>query len=312
MPSKLVIGTRGSKLALLQSGLVKEALKKIKPGLQIDLKIIQTKGDLITDRPLEKIGDKGLFTKELEIALLKGEIDLAVHSMKDMPTELPPGLSLSTVLPREKPWDVFIALNHQGSLAGTPPGFKIGSSSLRRQAQLKRHFPHLNICPVRGNLNTRLKKLKAGQFDGLILAYAGVARMGWLDQVTEIISPTLCLPAVGQGALAVEFKSSERQIGELVKLIKCPVTAAAVEAERAFLHMLAGGCQAPVGAVGEVIDDLLSLKAMVASTDGTVLLRAEVCGDPAKAKELGAHLAENLLRQGAAKILAQNRIGDVE
>jgi hydroxymethylbilane synthase len=306
--NKLTIGTRGSRLAIIQAGMVKEALIRANPALAVDLKIIKTKGDLVTDIPLEKIGDKGLFIKELENALLGEEIDFAVHSMKDMPTALPAGLRIAAMLPREKPWDVLIARKAGLKLDDMEPGSRIGSSSLRRRAQLQHNYPALQICSVRGNLDTRLRKLEEGQFDGIILAYAGVVRMGWLERITEIIPETICLPAVGQGAIGVEVRADDKVSLELAASLNCSQTSAVVEAERAFMNRLEGGCQVPIGALGEISGGTLTLKGMVASLDGSVIFRAEKYGDPARPGELGTALAEDLIRQGCKEILDQIRM----
>ncbi len=306
--NKLTIGTRGSRLAIIQAEMVKEALIRAKPALAVDLKIIKTKGDLVTDIPLEKIGDKGLFIKELENALLEEEIDFAVHSMKDMPTALPAGLRLAAMLPREKPWDVLIGCKPGLKLADMEPGSRIGSSSLRRRAQLQRNYPGLQICSVRGNLDTRLRKLEEGQYDGIILAYAGVVRMGWLERITEIIPERVCLPAVGQGAIGIEVRTDDRRSLELAAKLNCPQTSAAVEAERAFMNRLEGGCQVPIGALGEISGGTLTLRGMVASLDGSVIFHAEKRGEPACVHELGAALAEDLIMQGCNEILEQIRM----
>ncbi len=309
---EVVIGTRSSRLALIQADMVCSALKTKLHDISFLVKTIKTTGDVITDIPLEKINDKGIFIKELENALLDGEIDLAVHSMKDMPTELPPGLQIGAVLEREKPWDVFIG-NPQGTkITDLETGAKIGSSSLRRRAQLKHHYPHLDICSIRGNIETRYRKLKEGQFDGLILAYAGVARMGWLESVSEVLPGNVCLPAVGQGAIGVEARIVDRDLLAMISNINCPLTSATVKAERAFLKKLEGGCQIPVGALGVIENDLLMLTGLVASLDGSIIFRATEKGNLEEADAVGLSLAGKLLQQGCGTILEQIKMECIE
>lgn len=303
----IVIGTRGSRLALVQAGLVKEALERNFPGLGVALKEIKTTGDLVTDIPLEKIGDKGVFIKELEAALLEEEIAVAVHSMKDVPTSLPPGLKIGAMLQREAPWDVFISGSGAKKLSALEKGARIGSSSLRRRAQLLHHYPHLEVCAVRGNVDTRLKKLKRGDFEGIILAYAGVKRMGWVDLIDEIIPEDIFLPSVGQGAIGLEIRSGDAETEALMKALHCPRTGAAVEAERAFLRRLEGGCQVPVGALAAVKNGNLRLRGMVASLDGKLIFKGERTGSPEEAEALGLALAEELLQEGCGTILEQIR-----
>jgi len=304
----VVIGARGSALALIQAGMVKAALESAFPERTFTLKMIKTTGDLVTDIPLEKIGDKGIFIKELENALLEKEIDLAVHSMKDMPTALPEPLTIAAMLTREEPWDVVIAGQPSMKLAGLPAGSLIGSSSLRRRSQLLRHYPHLSIQSIRGNLDTRLHKLRQGDFDAIILAYAGVKRMGWADQITEKLSGTICLPAVGQGAIGIEIRKVDEDVATLVASLNCPQTEMAVTAERAFLRRLEGGCQVPIGALAELSDGELVLQGMVASVDGVVMFRDTERGNPAGAETIGTALAEKLLQHGCGSILEQIRL----
>jgi hydroxymethylbilane synthase len=287
--------------------MVKAALESAFPERTFTLKMIKTTGDLVTDIPLEKIGDKGIFIKELENALLEKEIDLAVHSMKDMPTALPDSLTIAAMLAREEPWDVVIAGKPSMKLAGLAADALIGSSSLRRRSQLLRHYPHLNIQSIRGNLDTRLKKLRQGDFDAIILAYAGVKRMGWADQITEKLSGAICLPAVGQGAIGIEIRKEDEDVAALVVSLNCPQTEMAVTAERAFLRRLEGGCQVPIGALAELSDGELVLQGMVASFDGVVMFRDTERGKPAGAEAIGTALAEKLLQHGCGSILAQIR-----
>jgi len=304
---KVVIGTRGSRLALIQAGIARKALEEAFPELEVEIREIKTTGDVITDIPLEKIGDKGLFIKELEAALLQEEIDLAVHSMKDMPTALPEGLQIGAVMEREEPWDVFISAGGNRKLSDLKPGEQLGSSSLRRRAQLLHHFPHLEICPIRGNVDTRLKKLQQGEYDGIILAYAGVKRMGWSEQISEIIPADICLPSVGQGAIGLEIRAGDRQTEELVSVLNCSRTEAQVLAERAFLRKLEGGCQIPVGALAESRPGELLLKGMVASLDGRVMFQGEKRGNPGEAEAIGESLAGEMLEEGCGNILDQIR-----
>ena len=303
----LVIGTRCSKLALIQSSLVKEALERTFPDLVVELKEIKTTGDVITDIPLEKIGDKGIFIKELEAALLKEEIDLAVHSMKDMPTTLQPGLKIGAIMEREEPWDVFISAKKVAKLSDLAKGVCIGSSSLRRRAQLLHHYPNLEISSIRGNLDTRLKKMQRGECEGIILAYAGVKRMGWTDLISEIIPGEICLPSVGQGAIGIEIRSDDRTAEALVKALHCARTGVAVEAERAFLRRLEGGCQVPIGALARCNKKSLQLTGMVASLDGNLMFRDEKIGSIDEAETIGINLAEDLLQEGCGSILDQIR-----
>ncbi len=304
---KVVIGTRGSTLAMIQARMVKDALQAVLPEREFALKKIKTTGDLVTDIPLEKIGDKGVFIKELETALLGREIDLAVHSMKDMPTALPDGLCFGAVMSRENPLDVVLAGKKGLKLADMQPGTRIGSSSLRRRAQLLHHYPHLEINSIRGNLDTRLRKMQEGQFDAIILAYAGVKRMGWDDLVTEIISPEVCLPAVGQGSIGIEIREDDREIAEMVAELNCARSEVAITAERSFLRKLEGGCQVPVGALGQVKNGSLTLEGMVASLEGEVLYRETESGQIEEAEAIGLALAERLLKQGCGSILDQIR-----
>lgn len=304
---KLTVGTRGSALALRQTNWVAGELKSLDLGLCIKVQVIKTKGDKILDVPLAKIGDKGLFVKELEQALLGGEIDFAVHSMKDLPTEIPEGLCIAAVPERVDPSDVLIS-NGLG-LADLPGEARIGSSSLRRRAQLHNFRADFRISDLRGNLDTRLRKLDGGEFDGIVLAYAGLHRMGWTDRITEKIPLEICLPAVGQGALAIQARQDDSVILELLKTLDHAESRAAVLAERSLMHALEGGCQVPVGAHGTIKDGRLYLAGVVASLDGSQLVRAEVEGDYKKPEELGTELADILRAGGADEILEELREG---
>jgi len=299
---ELVIGTRGSKLALWQAGWVHARLLELEPGLSVSLKQIKTTGDKILDTPLATIGGKGLFVKEIEDALLRGEIDLAVHSMKDVPTRLPEGLEILSVPEREDPRDALISRGG-ATLDRMAAGARIGTSSLRRQAQLLNVRPDLSIQMLRGNLDTRLRKLEAGEYDGIILAAAGLCRLGWADRVTEYLSPDVCLPAIGQGALALEGRADDAFVRELARRMEHRPTRIAVTAERALLERLEGGCQVPIAAYATIQQDALSMSALVAGVNGRCLVRDSIQGPSAQAHELGIRLAERLLERGGGEIL---------
>ncbi len=303
----VVIGTRGSRLAMVQTAIVRTALERLFPGVRFTVVKIKTTGDLIQDLPLEKIGDKGLFIKELEAALLKGEIDLAVHSMKDMPTAIPDGLNIGAVLTRELPWDVVVGSGSYKTLEDLFDGAPIGSSALRRKAQLLHYCPRLAVEPVRGNLDTRFSKLERGDFKALILAYAGIKRLGWAGRITQVLPPEICLPAVGQGAMGIEIRDGDREIGRMISPLHCHAAGAAVRAERAFLKKLGGGCHVPVGALATLDRQKLHLKGMVASNDGRIMVRGAEYGESSNPEQLGISLAEKLLRQGCGLILSESR-----
>lgn len=300
------VGTRGSLLARTQTQWVVEQLQAVSPESSFTTTIYKTQGDKVLDVALSQIGGKGLFTKELEDGLLAGEIDLAVHSLKDMPTELPPGLVLGCTPPREDPRDVVITADGKG-LLDLPMGALVGTSSLRRVAQLRAARPDLQFVPIRGNVDTRLRKLEEGQVAALVMAAAGLHRAGFQARISEYLDPEICLPAVGQGALAVEIRQADAYTGRLVGLLHDPETAKAVQAERAFLARLQGGCQVPCGAYAEVDFGHLHLSGLIASVDGTQVLRAEVEGSIAEASALGRSLADELLARGGAAILAALR-----
>ncbi|MHB8841423.1 MAG: hydroxymethylbilane synthase [Candidatus Aquicultor sp.] len=302
---KFILGTRGSKLALWQSEHVASILKE-KTGVEIELKIIKTQGDKILDVALSRIGDKGLFVKEIETALLEGEADLAVHSSKDVPTQIPEGLTLGAFLKRVDPRDVLISKSGQG-LDALPAGSVIGTSSLRRIAQILHRRPDLKIEDVRGNLDTRLRKMDDGLFDAIVLAAAGLDRMGWAEGITERIPSDVMLSAVGQGAIAIEVREGDEDMRELMAYLDDPATRPAVTAERALLRELEGGCQIPIGALGILEDGVLKLEGMVAGLDGSRLIRDSIAGAPEEADELGVRLADKLKTQGADEILAEVR-----
>ena len=302
--SILTLGTRGSKLAVHQSQWVQARLQELAPGLTISLTRIQTSGDKILDVPLAKIGGKGLFVKEIEDALLSREIDLAVHSMKDVPTALPEGLEILCVPPREDPRDALIT--HDGcGLDQLKPGARIGTSSLRRQAQLLHYRSDFIIGMLRGNLDTRLRKLHDGQFDAIVLAAAGLRRLAWEQEITEYLPVGVSLPAIAQGALGIEARSDDTFVRELLARFEDPATRITVTAERALLHRLEGGCQVPIAAHAVLEGDTLRLDGLVASVDGRRIIRHQITGAAAEAFRLGTTLAERLLADGGDVILKE-------
>ncbi len=304
--SKLRLGTRGSKLAMWQAHHVADRLREKVPGLEVDIQVIKTKGDKILDVSLSRIGDKGLFTKEIELALLKNKVDLAVHSMKDLPSVLESGLCLGAVLCRENPQDVLLSRQGLG-LTSLPRGARVGTSSLRRIAQLKAKRPDFNMIDLRGNVETRIRKMHQEGLDAIILAYAGVKRLGYEHLITEVLPQEILMPAVGQGALGVEIRSGDQDISRIVGLINHEPTRRGVLAERAFLRVLEGGCQIPVGALAEVEAGQLHLSGLVASLDGTAMYRGTIEGSLDEFEELGQSLAADLLLRGADKTLEEIR-----
>lgn len=306
--SAIRIGTRGSLLARTQSGHVRDALAAAHPDLTVEMVEIRTTGDRISDVALSEIGGKGLFTKELDVALLEGSIDLAVHSLKDVPTELPPGLDLVAVPPREDPRDVIVGPEGAGiTLAGLPAGARVGTSSLRRQALLGAHRPDLDVDDVRGNLDTRLRKVDRGEFDAIVVAAAGVRRLGLDGRISEWLEPPGWLPATGQGALALVGRRHDDRVRALADDVHDPATETAVRAERAFLERLEGGCQIPIGALATAYEGGIRLRGLVASRDGSRLVRGDRTGTPSDAEGLGVDLAEELVRRGADDILREIR-----
>jgi hydroxymethylbilane synthase len=303
---EIVVGTRESRLAMWQACWVVEHLKKLSPEHSYRIKGIRTQGDNILDVALAKIGDKGLFTKELEHAILRGEIDMAVHSMKDLPTDLPEGLAIGAVCEREYPGDVL--LSRDGiNLAELPAGAVIGTSSLRRAAQLLYYREDFKTVNLRGNVQTRIKRLDENKFDATILAYAGVHRMGLDHRISQVIPFEIILPAVGQGSVGVEVASDNDDIIRLVKNIDHPESRQAVSAERAFLKELEGGCQVPIGAHAEVEGGCLRLEGAVVSLDGAKMVRSSQMGDVLEAEQIGVKLAEKLIKLGAGEILSRMR-----
>ena len=302
MKQNVVIGTRGSKLALWQAEHIAGRIRARYPEIEVTLKKIVTTGDKILDVPLAKIGGKGLFTKELENAMLSGEIDLAVHSLKDMPTELPEGLMLAAITTRADASDAFVSLRYK-SLDALPQGAKVGTSSLRRRAQILKYRPDLQTIDLRGNLDTRIKKLENQEMDAIILATAGLKRLGLEQYITQILPIEICLPAVGQGALAIETRQADAEVLSVLEFLNDSETIAAVTAERAYLREVQGGCQVPVGVHGEVNGDQLLLEATILKIDGTREVREQICGCCSEAEELGVKLAQQMLAAGGKEIL---------
>ena len=302
MKKSIVIGTRGSKLALWQAEHIAGRIRERFPAIEVTLKKIVTTGDKILDVPLAKIGGKGLFTKELENAMLSADIDLAVHSLKDMPTELPEGLMLAAITTRADASDAFVSLRYK-SLDALPQGAKVGTSSLRRRAQILKYRPDLQTIDLRGNLDTRIKKLENQEMDAIILATAGLKRLGLEQYITQILPIEICLPAVGQGALAIETRQADAEVLSVLEFLNDSETIAAVTAERAYLREVQGGCQVPVGVHGEVNGDQLLLEATILKIDGTREVRERICGCCSEAEELGIKLAQKMLAAGGKEIL---------
>jgi hydroxymethylbilane synthase len=340
--NKISIGTRGSKLALWQAECIKTLLIKYHPGLEVHLVKIKTTGDMILDVPLAQVGGKGLFVKEIEESMLRNDIDIAVHSMKDVPADFPPGLHLSAICEREDPRDAFISAIQNSkpkfqNLKELPVGATLGTSSLRRSCQLSHLRPDLTILQLRGNLDTRVRKLDEGQFDAIILATAGVKRLGLQDRITEILPFEISLPAVGQGAIGIECRIDDEVINNIVGVLDHKETSVAVRAERAFLKRLEGGCQVPIAAYARIVNNpsippsekggkggfekgkrrevkdsslvtrhsLLVMDGLVGSIDGKKLVRGHIEGKPEDYESLGVRLAEDLLSRGAKEILAE-------
>ncbi len=302
---KLVIGTRGSKLALWQAEYIKGLVEQV-TGLPAELKVIKTTGDKILDVPLAKVGGKGLFTKELEVALMAGEVDLCVHSMKDVPTELPEGLIIAAMPERVDPRDVIVS-GAGYTLDTLPEGARVGTSSLRRVAQVRALRPDVEIVDVRGNLDTRMRKAETGEVDAVILAAAGITRMGWADRITHHIPTTQMVSAVGQGAIGVEIREDDEYLLHVMERIGHPETMECVTAERVVMRRLEGGCQVPIGAYCRYEEGTLTMDAMVGSLDGSHIVRSQLCGDAGEPEALGEAMVERLLELGAGEILAQIR-----
>ncbi len=300
-PQRLRIGTRASQLALWQANWVKSELERVYPGIEVELVKIKTMGDKILDVPLAQVGGKGLFVKEIEEAMLRGEIDLAVHSMKDVPTEFPEGLGLVVTTKREDPRDAFISDGVKFS--ELRQGARIGTSALRRQAQLLKARPDLEMVIIRGNVETRIRKLKEDNLDAVILAAAGLNRLGFTNVVTELLDTDFSIPAIGQGALGLECRLNDQATIAALSFLNHPDTAAAVAAERALLKRCEGGCQVPIAAHGTVSGDTLNLVGFIASVDGKETVRDSISGPPADAVRMGTELADRLLAAGGKAIL---------
>ncbi len=302
MLQKIRIGTRASLLALAQSNWIKGRIEAQHPGVTVELVKIITKGDKIVDVPLAMVGGKGLFVKEIEEALLRNEVDIAVHSMKDVPAELPEGLHIGIITERENPHDAFISNKYQ-SLAAMPAGSRVGTSSLRRKAQLAILRPDLQIEDLRGNLDTRLRKLDEGQFEAIILAAAGLNRLKLAHRATFCFTAEEMLPAVAQGAVGIEMREADQELREMLMFMDHPATTVAVRAERSYLKRLEGGCQVPLAGFAVLADGVLTMRGLIASVDGSRLVKSEHRGDPAEAEKIGLALAEELLAQGGREIL---------
>lgn len=298
------IATRKSPLALWQAEHVAACLREAFPGLRTELVKMTTRGDKMLDAPLAKVGGKGLFVKELEQGMLDGEADIAVHSMKDVPIEFPMGLRLAAILKREDPRDALVS-NRYAAFAALPPNAKIGTSSLRRQCQIKARLPQCEIISLRGNVNTRLAKLDAGEFDAIVLAAAGLKRLGFKDRITESLTPETSLPSMGQGAIGIECRDGDSQIFDCLRLLHDEETAWRVTAERAMNERLQGGCQVPIAGYAELDGKQLTLRGLVGAPDGSQIIRAEISGPREEGRSLGFALAEALLDKGARQILRE-------
>ena len=304
MRSTIRIATRKSPLALWQAHFVQSRLQQLYPQLRVELLPMSTKGDKILDSPLAKVGGKGLFVKELEQAILAGDADIAVHSMKDVPVEFPEGLGLTIICERDDPRDAFVSTGF-ASIAELPAGSRVGTSSLRRQCQLRAQRPDLQVIDLRGNVNSRLAKLDAGEYDAILLAAAGLKRLGLHERISALLPAELSLPANGQGAVGIECRLDDNELLSLLAPLEHPQTRQRVLAERAMNRALQGGCQVPIGAYAELEGDTLWLRGLVGFPDGSRILRAELRGTASEPEALGQALAEQLLTQGAAELLAE-------
>lgn len=305
----LRIATRSSPLALWQAEDVKEKLTKLYPELTVELVTMTTKGDQILDAPLAKVGGKGLFVKELEMGILENRADIAVHSMKDVPMAFPEGLDLFLIMERENPSDAFVS-NTYDSLASLPDGSIIGTSSLRRQTQIREKYPNLAINCLRGNVNTRLKKLDDGEYDAIILASAGLLRLGFKERIKQFIAPEDSLPAAGQGAVGIECRVNDATVHRLLEPLRHTDTSIRISAERAMNMRLNGGCQVPIAGFATLNGNQIYVRGLVGEPDGSLVLRAQVKGHKDNAEQLGVQLAEQLLALGADKILANIQLED--
>jgi hydroxymethylbilane synthase len=296
------IATRKSPLALWQAEHVAALIENTFPGIKTELVLMTTQGDKILDAPLAKIGGKGLFVKELEVGMLEGTADIAVHSMKDVPVEFPEGLHLGAILSREDPTDAFVSKRYT-SLMDLPPNAKIGTSSLRRQCQIKALYPNAEILTLRGNVNTRLAKLDASEYDAIILASAGLKRLGLAARITQCLETKVSLPAIGQGAIGIECRIDDQDVNDMLSKLHNHDTGICVLAERAMNARLGGGCQVPIAGLAEIRDNQLFMRGLVGSPDGSLICRSERCGKVEHAETIGKSIAEDLLAQGADKIL---------
>jgi hydroxymethylbilane synthase len=302
-PERLIIASRESRLAMWQAEHVRAALQQLYPRCQVSILGMTTRGDQILDRALSKVGGKGLFIKELEAALIEGRADLAVHSMKDVPVDLAPDFTLAATMTREDPRDAFVS-NHHADLASLPPGAVVGTSSLRREAQIRRRHPHLVVQPLRGNLDTRLRKLDAGDYAAIVLAAAGLKRLGMAERIRAILPPSESLPAAGQGALAIEVMAHRKDMIEWLRPFDHAETSACVRAERAISRALGGSCTVPLAAYAEIDAGRLRLRARVASPDGTQYVESDALGAIEDADAMAAAASNDLLARGADRILA--------
>ena len=303
--NSIIIGTRGSELAVWQADYIASRLMEAHPGLAVEKKLISTKGDRVLDSPLAKIGGKGLFTKELESQMLDGSIDIAVHSLKDMPVEVPDGLVIAAVTRRRHPGDALVSRRY-GSLAELPMGARVGTSSLRRRAQLLAARPDIEIVDIRGNVRTRLRRLEEDGLDAIVLAVAGLMRLGMEERIAEILPTSVLLPAVGQGALAVETRAGDAEVREMIAFLDDAGTRACALAERSFLRCVDGGCQVPVGVYATLEDGgCVSVEAVIASPDGKRIYRDSISGSREDATQMGEDLARRLLAAGGREILQE-------
>jgi hydroxymethylbilane synthase len=302
-PQKIIIASRESLLAMWQAKFIKQQLSELYPQTEISILGMTTRGDQILDKTLSKIGGKGLFIKELEEALADGRADIAVHSMKDMPMNIPDGFMLAAITEREDPRDAFVS-NQYASLKSLPADSIVGTSSLRRESQLRAQFPHLKIQPLRGNVQTRLRKLDEGQYAAIILAAAGLKRLELSERITMLLSTESSLPAVGQGALGIECRADRPELAQLLRPLHHTETAQCVEAERAMSRLLGGSCQVPLGGFAEIINGKLHLQGFVATPDGKRMISEAAKGEPETGQKMGEQLAQNLKKQGADEILA--------
>ncbi|TGV06195.1 hydroxymethylbilane synthase [Alcaligenaceae bacterium 429] len=311
VPDQLIIATRASRLALWQAEFVRDSLQTLYPTCKVELLSMTTRGDQILDRTLSKVGGKGLFIKELEVALLEGKAHLAVHSLKDVPFDLQSPFALPVIMKREDPRDAFVS-NHYASLADLPEGAVVGTASLRREAQIRERYPHLNIKPLRGNLDTRLGKLDNGDYDAIILAAAGLIRLGLGERIRSLLSPEDSLPSAGQGALGIEIMEANVELQALLAPLACAESTARALAERTVSRLLGGSCQVPMAAYATIENDQLHLRALVAEPDGSRIIRAEARGNADDAVALGTQVANALLADGAKDILSRLSIASSE